>query len=75
MSVVSVKDQVDAGINILVTHAGKLWHTYPPLRRIVSDEVITLPRKLISGTQTRIGIGSGKLHPQGLDPAFGTGRS
>src|ERR1700756_4969702 len=43
MPLVPVKDQVDPGINILVTHASKLWHFPPPLRRIVTNEIVTFP--------------------------------
>src|SRR4029077_18539219 len=72
MSLVSVKDQIDAGINVLVTHPSKLGHSHPPTRRIVTDEIVTFPRKRISGTQARIGTAPRQLHPQNLDPALRT---
>ena len=51
MPLIAVKDEVDAGIDIVVADAAELRDTGSPLRRIVSGEVVAFTGERFHATQ------------------------
>ena len=63
LPLIAVINQVDAGINILVTDLAKRRHASPPLARIVAQEIIHLGRQLLQPRGLCRRIGTDKLDP------------
>src|ERR1700751_2270006 len=66
MSLISVENEVDAGINTGVLNAGELRDSVAPLRRIVAEDVVALSRERIGCGQSHVRIRAGELHLDGI---------
>src|SRR6266508_3732013 len=64
LPLIAVVDQVDAGIHFTVSDLRIGADVGPPLPGVVSNEVVDLSGKLAFSCQSRLGVGSGRLHAQ-----------
>src|SRR5215471_15036886 len=62
MPVMAIENEIDAGVDALVTHARKLGNTAAPLRRITSDEIVAFAGKLLVSGGHNLRIGAHQLH-------------
>jgi hypothetical protein len=65
---ISVEDEVDSRIDILVTHAGKLRNVTPPLGGIVAEKVVALAGEWVGARDARLRIRAGELHLERFEP-------
>src|SRR6202521_5556833 len=63
LSLIAVINEIDAGINCLILHAGKLRYVMMPFGRIVPNEVIALPQQRRSARNARQRVRSVEPHP------------
>jgi len=56
LPLLSVENQIDAGVNLFITYAGKLRNVGTPLRAIVTDEVIALALQKIGPATRALGL-------------------
>src|SRR5256885_6595469 len=59
---ISIKGEIDTGINFTVLNPSKLRNIAQPPRRIISDEVVAVARESIRAGHLGVLICSGKLH-------------
>src|SRR5205807_4059046 len=59
---ISIKGEIDTGINFTVLNPSKLRNIAQPPRRITSDEVVAVPRESIRARHLGMLICSVKLH-------------
>src|SRR5438552_11092486 len=64
LSLISVVDQIDAGIHVVVSDLGIGADVGPPLLGVASNEVVDLSGKLVFSGQLGLVVGSGQLHAQ-----------
>ena len=64
MALRAVVDEVNAGIEILVVDFAVRGYIGAPLRRVVSDDVVSFPGKLLQPRYLRLRVGVGKRHAQ-----------
>src|SRR5579864_9418731 len=66
LALVSVEDEVDAGVDIVVAHMRKLGHIIAPARRIVSQYVVALAREGTGRNRGHRGASPNEVHLQGF---------
>ena len=67
LALVAVKDQIDAGVDLLILDSRKLGNAGPPFRRIVAHEVVAVSRQRLGAGKLGVTMRARQLHLQILD--------